>query len=231
MSNSFHASAVDKLGSLIASGQFKPGDALKVEADLGEELGVSRTVVREAIKTLVAKGMIEVGPKVGSRVLPLNRWNLFDPQVVAWLSRGGLPENFVKDLLDLRRAIEPVAVRWACERATPEQIRRVQAAYTALEASLSGGDYNSADQHFHECVLAASHNQFIEQMVPALGALLAVSFQISSVDPSELQRTLPLHKELADAIAARDSSRGVWACMTLIDKAAVTISKYAQASS
>jgi DNA-binding FadR family transcriptional regulator len=226
MSNNFHASAVDKLGGWIASGQFKPGDALKVEADLGEELGVSRTVVREAIKTLVAKGMIEVGPKVGSRVLPLKRWNLFDPQVVAWLSRGGLPDNFVQDLLDLRRAIEPVAVRWACERATPDQITRILAAYKSLEASLSGGDYNSADQHFHECVLSASHNQFIEQMVPALGALLAVSFTISSVDPSELQRTLPLHKDLAEAIAARDASRGVWACMTLIDKAAVTISRY-----
>ncbi|TWI53817.1 DNA-binding FadR family transcriptional regulator [Pseudomonas duriflava] len=226
MSNNFHASAVDSLGSWIASGQFKPGDALKVEADLGQELGVSRTVVREAIKTLVAKGMIEVGPKVGSRVLPLNRWNLFDPQVVGWLSRGGLPDNFVKDLLDLRRAIEPVAVRWACERATPEQITRIQMAYEALEASLSGGDYNSADQHFHECVLAASHNQFIEQMVPALGALLAVSFQLSSMDPDELRRTLPLHKELSEAIAVRDSARGVWACMTLIDKATVTISRY-----
>ena len=85
---------------------------------MGEQLGVSRTVIREAIKTLVAKGMLEVGPKVGTRVLPVRRWNLFDPQVVGWLSRNGLPENFVDDLLDLRRTIEPMAVRWACERAT-----------------------------------------------------------------------------------------------------------------
>ena len=102
MSSSFHASTVDWLGCWIAAGQVKPGETIKVEADLGEQLGVSRTVIREAIKTLVAKGMLEVGPKVGTRVLPVRRWNLFDPQVVGWLSRSGLPENFVDDLLDLR---------------------------------------------------------------------------------------------------------------------------------
>ena len=171
--------------------------------------------------------MLEVGPKVGTRVLPVRRWNLFDPQVVGWLSRNGLPENFVDDLLDLRRTIEPMAVRWACERATLEQIEAVQLAYNALERAVDSGiDYNRADQVFHECILAASHNQFIEQMVPALGALLAVSFEVSAADPDELRRTLPIHKDMADAIAARDSARGVWACMTLIDNADLAIKRF-----
>ena len=227
MSSSFHASTVDWLGCWIAAGQVKPGETLKVEADLGEQLGVSRTVIREAIKTLVAKGMLEVGPKVGTRVLPVRRWNLFDPQVVGWLSRSGLPENFVDDLLDLRRTIEPMAVRWACERATVEQVQAILLAYNALERAVdSGVDYNRADRVFHECILAASHNQFIEQMVPALGALLAVSFEVSAADPDELRRTLPIHKDMADAIAARDAARGVWACMTLIDNADLAIKRF-----
>ena len=227
MSSSFHASTVDWLGCWIATGQVKPGETLKVEADLGEQLGVSRTVIREAIKTLVAKGMLEVGPKVGTRVLPVRRWNLFDPQVVGWLSRSGLPENFVDDLLDLRRTIEPMAVRWACERASPEQILEIQTAYEALAISVADkGDYNLADRRFHEAVLAASHNQFIEQMLPALGALLAVSFEVTSAVPGELGKTLPLHKDLADAIATRDAARGVWACMTLIEQAAVVIAGF-----
>ena len=227
MSSSYHASTVNWLGAWIASGNVLPGQTLKIESALCDELGVSRTVIREAIKTLVAKGMLDVGPKVGTRVLPVRNWNLFDPQVVGWLAEKGLPENFVMDLLDLRRTIEPVAVRWACERATPEQIAEIQAAYEVLQASLGDkGDYNRADQLFHEAVLAASHNQFIEQMLPALGALLAVSFEVSSAVPEELGLTLPLHKELADAIAARDSARGVWACMSLIERAAVTISRY-----
>jgi DNA-binding FadR family transcriptional regulator len=164
MSNSFHASTVDRLGAWIAQGNVGPGQSLKVEAALGEEFGVSRTVIREAIKTLVAKGMLEVGPKVGTRVLPVRSWNLFDPQVVGWLAAKGLPQSFVMDLLDLRRAIEPMAVRWACERATAQQIAEIQAAYLVLEASVANkGDYNHADQCFHEAVLAASHNQFIEQ--------------------------------------------------------------------
>ncbi|TLX55093.1 FadR family transcriptional regulator [Stutzerimonas nosocomialis] len=227
MSSSFHAATVDRLGLLIASGVVAAGQTLKVEAALCEELGVSRTVVREAIKTLVAKGMLDVGPKVGTRVLPVRSWNLFDPQVVGWLAAKGLPENFVMDLLDLRRSIEPMAVRWACERATPAQIEEIQAAYRMLEASLGDkGDYNLADRRFHEAVLAASHNQFIEQMLPALGALLAVSFEVSSTVPEELGKTLPLHKDLADAIATRDAARGVWACMSLIERAAVTIAQF-----
>ncbi|MDE1194720.1 MAG: FadR/GntR family transcriptional regulator [Pseudomonas sp.] len=226
MSNSFHASTVDRLGAWIAQGNVGPGQSLKVEAALGEEFGVSRTVIREAIKTLVAKGMLEVGPKVGTRVLPVRSWNLFDPQVVGWLAAKGLPQSFVMDLLDLRRAIEPMAVRWACERATAQQIAEIQAAYLVLEASVANkGDYNHADQCFHEAVLAASHNQFIEQMLPALGALLAISFEVSSAVPGELGRTLPLHKDLADAIAMRDAARGVWACMSLIENACEVISR------
>lgn|GEM_PF-9571 len=226
MSNNYHSATVDWLGSWIASGKVQPGEALKVEAGLCEELGVSRTVIREAIKTLVAKGMLDVGPKVGTRVTPVRAWNLFDVQVVGWLAKNGLPESFVMDLLDLRRTIEPTAVRWACERATPKQIAEIQAAYQMLAASLGDKDeYNRADKLFHEAVLAASHNQFIERMVPALGALLAVSFEVSSTVPDELGLTLPLHKDIADAIASRDVARGVWACMTLIERAALTISR------
>jgi len=130
-------------------------------------------------------------------------------------------------LLDLRRTIEPMAVRWACERATADQVQAIRLAYHALERAVdSGADYNRADQFFHECILAASHNQFIEQMVPALGALLAVSFEVSAADPDELRRTLPIHKDIADAIAARDAARGVWACMTLIDNADLAIKRF-----
>lgn len=226
MSSSFHASTVDRLGAWIASGSVAPGHSLKVEAALGEEFGVSRTVIREAIKTLVAKGMLEVGRKVGTRVLPVRSWNLFDPQVVGWLTAKGLPASFVMDLLDLRRAIEPMAVRWACERATPAQIAEIQTSYQQLADCVADmGDYNHADQRFHEAVLAASHNQFIEQMLPALGALLGISFEMSSGVPGELGRTLPLHKELADAIATRDPARGVWACMSLIEDAGEVISR------
>lgn len=226
MTDNYHSATVHWLGSWIASGKVRPGEALKVEAALCEELGVSRTVIREAIKTLVAKGMLDVGPKVGTRVTPVRSWNLFDVQVVGWLAQNGLPESFVMDLIDLRRTIEPTAVRWACERATPKQIAEIQAAYQLLAASLGDKtEYNRADKLFHEAVLAASHNQFIERMVPALGALLAVSFEVSSTVPDELGLTLPLHKEIADAIASRDGARGVWACMTLIERAALTISR------
>jgi DNA-binding FadR family transcriptional regulator len=226
MSSSFHASTVDWLGCWIATGQVKPGETIKVEADLGEQLGVSRTVIREAIKTLVAKGLLEVGPKVGTRVLPVRRWNLFDPQVVGWLSRSGLPENFVDDLLDLRRTIEPMAVRWACERATGEQVRRFYWLATRSNApwtvaSTTTAPTSSSMSASSPRATINSSSKWCRPSVPCWRC-----FEVSAADPDELRRTLPIHKDMAQAIAARDAARGVWACMTLIDNADLAIKRY-----
>ena len=90
----------------------------KFEPVLCESLGVSRTVVREAVKSLVAKGLLVTGPKLGTRVLPEEHWNWFDPDVVAWQSKAGLTREFLRDLQELRRVVEPAAVRLAADRAT-----------------------------------------------------------------------------------------------------------------
>ena len=91
---------------------------------LCDELGVSRTVVREAVKSLVAKGLLRTGPKVGTRVQPADDWNWFDPDVVAWQSKAGLTRDFLRDLQELRRVVEPAAVRLAAQRATAHGHRR-----------------------------------------------------------------------------------------------------------
>ncbi|MEY3272215.1 MAG: hypothetical protein RLZZ341_1116, partial [Pseudomonadota bacterium] len=99
--------SLDRLGEAIVAGRHVPGASLPPEPLLGEELGVSRTVVREAIKSLVAKGMLSTGPKVGTRVLPSERWNWFDPDDIAWQSKAGLTREFLRDLQELRRVVEP----------------------------------------------------------------------------------------------------------------------------
>ena len=117
MTKNFHRHTLDLLGHAILSGRYPVGASLPPEPLLCEEFGVSRTVVREAIKSLVAKGLLFTGPKVGTRVLPDADWNWFDPDVVAWQAQCGLTPEFLKDLQELRRVVEPAAVRlaaWQC---------------------------------------------------------------------------------------------------------------------
>ena len=107
----FHGHIRDRLGEAIVGGLHPQGSALPPEPQLCEALGVSRTVVREAVKSLAAKGLVSTGPKVGTRVLPAEMWNWFDADVVAWHSRVGLTREFLQDVQELRRVVEPAAVR------------------------------------------------------------------------------------------------------------------------
>ena len=98
MIKNVHGNTLDWLGEAILTGHYPVGGSLPPEPVLCEELGVSRTVVREAIKSLVAKGLVVTGPKVGTRVLPQDEWNWFDPSVIAWQARNGLSVEFLQDL-------------------------------------------------------------------------------------------------------------------------------------
>ncbi|MFY9512187.1 MAG: FadR/GntR family transcriptional regulator [Rubrivivax sp.] len=211
---------LDLLGEAIVGGCYAAGAAIPPEPILGEELGVSRTVVREAVKSLVAKGMLVTGPKVGTRVLPEESWNWFDPTVVQWKSRMGLSREFLRDLQELRRVVEPAAVRIAAHRATPADIAEIEAAYAGMKSAIEdGGDYVTHDLRFHQGLLRACHNRMVVQMSKALGALLRTSFEISTTRPDGPASSLPLHRAVLDAVIARDPERAESASVVLIDGA------------
>jgi DNA-binding FadR family transcriptional regulator len=215
-----HGTTLDVLGEAIVAGRYPAGSSIPPEPTLGEELGVSRTVVREAIKSLVAKGLVSTGPKVGTRVLPGERWNWFDPDVVAWQSKAGLTREFLRDLQELRRAVEPAAVRLAAERATADDLARIEAAYAGMKAAIEqGGDYVLNDLHFHQGLLQACHNRMLVQMGKAIGALLRTSFEISTSKPDGPRESLPLHRAVLDAVIARKPARAEKAILVLIDGA------------
>src|SRR5512140_1591981 len=120
-----HGNTLDHLGAAIVAGRYPAGSSIPAAPRLCEELGVSRTVVREAVKSLVAKGLVSTGPKVGTRVQPAAHWNWFDPDVVAWQSKAGLTREYLRDLQELRRVVEPAAVRLAAQRATRADIAEI----------------------------------------------------------------------------------------------------------
>ena len=215
-----HRHTLDLLGEQIVAGHYAPGHSIPPEATLCETLGVSRTVVREAVKSLVAKGLIVTGPKLGTRVLDPEHWNWFDNDVVAWQSRAGLTREYLRDLQEMRRIIEPAAVRLAAERATAQDIAGVEAAFDGMKAATEqGGDYVKFDLMFHQGLLRACHNRMIVQMSKALGALLRTSFEISTSSRDGPKLSLPLHRAVLDAVIARAPQAAELATLVLIDSA------------
>lgn len=215
-----HGNTVDHLGEAIVAGRYGPGASIPPEPLLCEELGVSRTVVREAVKSLIGKGLVSSGPKVGTRVLPPEQWNWFDPDVIMWQSKAGLTPEFLRDLQDLRRVLEPAAVRMAAERATPQDIAEIEAAYEGMRKAVEeGGDYVKHDLHFHQSLLRACRNRMIVQMSQALGPLLRTSFEISTARKDGARHSLPLHRNVLDAVAAHKPARAEKAILVLIDGA------------
>ncbi len=217
MIKNVHGGTVDLLGAAIVTGHYPVGSLLPPEPLLCVELGVSRTVIREAVKSLIAKGLIVTGPKVGTRVLTEEQWNWFDPDVVAWQSKAGLSRGFLRDLQELRRLVEPAAVRLAAERATAADIDELEAAYAGMKRAVDeGGDYVSSDLRFHQGLLCAAHNRMVAQMGKALGALLRTSFEISMSRPENLAGSLPLHRTVLDAVIARSPQKAERAIAALI---------------
>jgi DNA-binding FadR family transcriptional regulator len=217
---SIHAATLDRLGQAIVDGRYEAGGSLPPEPLLCSELDVSRTVVREAVKSLVAKGLLVTGPKVGTRVLPEDLWNGFDLQVLAWQSRAGLSRERLRDLQELRRVVEPAAVRLAAVRADADDLAEIGAAWDDMSRCVErGGDYVGADLRFHQGLLRAAHNRMLAHMGHALGALLRTSFEISSARPDGPARSLPLHRAVLDAVIARSPGRAERAVVVLIEGA------------
>src|SRR5207247_3167418 len=117
-----HGAVVHDLGLRIVQGELEAGESLPTEEELSSELTASRTVLREAIKVLAAKRLVESRPKTGTRVRQRAEWNLLDPDVLAWQLEAGPDRRFLEDTLELRGLIEPAAARLAAVRANEGEI-------------------------------------------------------------------------------------------------------------
>lgn len=217
----FHRQVVDQLGRDICSGRHPPGSVLPSEPELCERFGYSRIVIREAIKSLVAKGMLEVTRRIGTLVLEPRRWNLFDPDVTTWrAASSAFDSTMARDLMELRRIVEPAAVRLAAERASDDERRALRAAYMAMARAVAGkGDYVEADLAFHTVILSACGNQYVRQMQEALSAMLRASFEIVSQKPGGPAQSLPMHEAVCLAIERGDAAGAERAAVTLIEHA------------
>lgn len=216
-----HGRVVEWLGLRIVSGEFAAGSQLPNEADLAARLSVSRGGVREAIKALAAKGMVEPRPRLGTRVLERTEWNLMDRDVIDWHGHAA-DIAFLSDLMELRLMVEPGAARLAAERADDQRVAQLEAAYAGMAAHADHlpadeDAFVEADLAFHLTILRASGNQLIEQLGRLLEAGLHHALEATSHLPGGVRTTLPMHKAMLTAIRAGKPAAAERAATRLLD--------------
>lgn len=219
---SLHGQVAHEIGARIIRGELAPGETLPNEAELSAELSVSRTALREAIKLLAAKGLVESRPKTGTRIRQRAAWNMLDPDVLSWLVTDGRFDLYADHLFEMRRIVEPAAAAIAAQRGDAEAVARVRAAYEAMEAA--GDDVEASiapDLRFHQAILEATRNQFLAPLGALIETALATSFRISGSDPGTRPIALPRHKAVLDAIERRDPEGARRAAEKLLDAAAM----------
>ncbi len=209
------------LARLILAGTYQQGETLPTEAELSAQFQVSRTALREAIRTLAAKGLLSARPRTGTTVAPASSWNQLDRQVLEWRDQIAPDFDFVIGLNEVRRLIEPAAAAFAAERSTAQDLARIEAGFEAMRSALDG-DYDAwlnADQRFHLAILDATHNPVFSSLGTIISSSLRNSFQLSSSVAESFIETLDLHGEVLDAIRMREPERASRLTLTLLDQA------------
>lgn len=191
---------------------------------LAKELDVSRTVVREALKVLSEKGLIESRPRIGTRVSSSQNWNYLDPDILNWIFTNDPTTKNTDDLIELRRMVEPAAARFAALRRSDEELKQLQKAFkdmTDAGANVEAGI--EPDIRFHHIILKASRNQMLAPLGHSIESALAASFKISNSAPGAPVASLARHEVVLSAIAARDGDAAEAAMLNVIDKAQIAI--------
>ncbi|MEO8971983.1 MAG: FadR/GntR family transcriptional regulator [Ktedonobacteraceae bacterium] len=205
------------IGLSIMRQDFKAGDVLLSEPELSLQFNVSRTVLREALKVLGKKGMIEARPKIGTRVRPREDWNLLDADVIDWQYETGPDKNFLEAICEVRLMFEPLAARFAAARATNEEIETIVDYCQRMQEDIELTEhYISTDLQFHAAIYAATHNPLLQQIMATLAASLRTSRLVTSHLPGANQAAMPAHQAVTEAIRMRDEQAAEEAMRTLV---------------
>ncbi len=194
------------LGREIAQGRYAPSTALPSETELSEQFETSRNVIREAVRVLSEKRLIDAQCHRGLFVMPREQWNYLDADVLDWVLEKGANPSLIRSLIEVRNLIEPSISRWAAERATAVDLVAMEARLNEMAANLNDSEtFQAADIQFHRAVLVASRNVVIQQLSDAVGALQRAIFDYTfKSDTGHLELTVDEHHDLFDAIRRKN---------------------------
>ncbi|MBX3582819.1 MAG: FadR family transcriptional regulator [Rhizobiaceae bacterium] len=193
-----------EIGRRIVAGHLREGELIDDESRLCDRYSVSKSVVREAVKLLVAKGLLEVRRGSGTRVKRRASWNLLDDDVLAWHQGVEPRPDFLRQLMDVRQVIEPNAAAWAAETGTAEQISAIRNAQEKMDCASTVQDYVVADALFHRAILRAANNEVLMAMEGVIFSALLTSIRLTNADPRDNKSSASLHGKVLKAIEARD---------------------------
>jgi DNA-binding FadR family transcriptional regulator len=200
-----HAAIAYDLGVAIVTGQYKPGDILSGEIEFSERLDVSRSAYREAVRMLAAKGLVESRPKAGTRVNERSRWNLLDPDVLAWAFEAEPSEDFIRDLFELRMILEPAAAELAARRRGGAHLERMGHALSEMAShGLATDAGQAADQLFHHSLLDATGNASLISLSSSIEAAVRWTTIFKQRKRGLPRDPLPEHRAVYTAVADGD---------------------------
>lgn len=211
-----HSQVVRELGQLIVSGKLAPGEGLPREEILAERMKVSRTALREAMKVLVAKGLIESRQRTGARVREAIYWNQLDADVLAWRCALMPTESFIEKLVEMRELIEPAAAAAAAKRRTAEQLAALKVAYEAMAASEDLDAWAEADLAFHETLLRATNNELMMSLFSVIETALGTFFLLSARNAANFKLALPYHEKVYEAVRKRQPEVARQAMLSMV---------------
>ena len=200
LTRNVHSQVSDWIGVSIMRGDILPGESLPSELTICDMMNVSRTVVREAIRTLNGKGLVESRAKSGTRVCSRENWNQLDPDVLRWQLETSDVDAYLVKLNQLRHAIEPQAAALAAQNASEEDMSRMRAGYEEMIAAPDAESFNRADVKFHESIYFATRNEFFWP--------IAQMFKIALRRPAHSHRSgypLDAHRGMLEAITTRNA--------------------------
>ncbi|MEV6740298.1 FCD domain-containing protein [Streptomyces sp. NPDC051104] len=216
-----HGQTVEALARRILGGDIPEGATLDLVA-LQSELDVSLTALRESLKVLAAKGMVDARQKRGTFVRARSDWNLLDADVLRWQFEGGGADEadraLLRNLAEVRAIIEPAAVRLAAERRTDADVAALDAALEAMDQDTGATHAVEADLAFHRALLAATHNELLERMEMVIESGLAHRDRIVHSAPHS-EDPVPAHRSVLDAVRDQDPDAAEAAMRALLDQA------------
>lgn len=217
---------VEALGIAIVSGAYTLKNPFPIEADLCKQYGASRSVLREAVKMLTAKGLLSARPRQGTWVQPEENWNLLDPDVLRWLLERKATFALLREFAQVRLAVEPAAAALAARVATPDAQRAIRVAIDQMaKAEREEEDLLASDIAFHLAVLRASGNRFFAELSGVTETALRFSIRMQNRYKGVRRASVPDHKRISDAILAGKAGEAEQATQALIQEALDLINK------
>jgi DNA-binding FadR family transcriptional regulator len=219
-------SIANNLGVAIVTGVYSADNPIPIEAELCRQYSVSRSVLREAVKMLTAKGLLGSRPRLGTWVQPEEKWNLLDPDVLGWLLERKFSPALLIEFTEIRLAIEPGAAALAARVAGPAEKTAIRDAIERMQAADRGDDDPlDSDIAFHVAVLRASRNRFYAQLAGFTATALRFSIRTTNRYKGVQLASVADHKKVADAIIAGRPAAAGEAMRKLIQEALDLITK------